>query len=375
VRSGNPNTGVILLRVENCSNVTVDSVTFQKNNHGAIFYNTVNNFRVQNCTFSDVDFCVATNGSGVSNYIWIENNYMNGHSASEPIAVNISNYVVIANNTIINKPQSNGIQILGCSKVSITGNKVYDMANCIYITQGISQGTTYNNSEIIISNNDIEKGTSLVYAKYVTGLTVNGNHFKNGQFYLYNSSQITINGNRFNTVSSGQYARIQIFNDVDSVVISNNYANYFSSTELVVFDKSSSPISNITVNDNIMINGGMDVRQSATNVQIYNNYNNGTLYFPVMWYNTNFVVNALPIVSIDKPTRGFSKVGDMYKLSTLSGGYMFGVCSTAGYREDTLAHGQLGRVIQWQFEHGSFIKWCRRFHFSVQNRCRQQQNR
>jgi hypothetical protein len=333
--SGDIYTGVILLRVENSTKVIVDNVTFQNNNHGAIFYSTVTNFKVSNCNFENVDFCIAssdTNPTGDSNYIWIENNYFNGHNYSEPIIVSRANYVTVRNNTILNKPNSNGIQLMGVNKAVIDGNKIYNTSNAIFINRVTVNSVNYDNSNITITNNDLELSTSSVYAKYVTGLEISGgNHFRKNQMYLYNSSDINIEGNRFSTVANGDYARIQIFNDVNNVNIANNVCNYFSANNLVILDKTSANISNIIIHDNQMINGGIDARQTATNVKIYNNYNNGVLYFPPMWYNTNYVVNSFPFVSIDKPIRGYSNIGDIFKSSTITGGYLGGICTTAGY--------------------------------------------
>ncbi|MDC6389776.1 glycosyl hydrolase family 28-related protein [Maribacter sp. PR1] len=159
---GTAEKGVANLLIDNCNYFTVDNFTGRNS-----WYN---NIQIKNATHGDFTNNKLTNSDcqiqtyGNTEYINIDDNFMDGHHWSEPIAFyrGSHNHLNIRRNTIKNKGYSHGILIGKPDEpaaihqnILIEDNVLYKINNGIGVNYGINKNVTVRGNSLYVENEGI----------------------------------------------------------------------------------------------------------------------------------------------------------------------------------------------------------------------------
>jgi parallel beta-helix repeat protein len=117
-----------------CTNVHVNNVTMQNNEHGCVYIGGNSYLYFDNCRFINVDTAINSDQSPwYDDHVYIDDCYFDGHYYSEPVYFDRCANLFVRDCTMKNKPGGSAIRMHDCSNITITNNNIDNLGNGLYI--------------------------------------------------------------------------------------------------------------------------------------------------------------------------------------------------------------------------------------------------
>lgn len=267
------------------SHIIFDRVWFQNNVYSGTRYvapsSGVSDANYLNCRFLNTDCGIIVLGSNDLTDFKVENCIVDGHSASEGIAVfhtGNGNNITIKNNTVRNKTSASGIYI---------GNKV---------------SSTNILKNVIIDGNTVENTAAGITLRYCNGGKVVNNTVRNtvsgNGITIQDSSYVNVDNN----FTDATYQWGMILRSLSNCIISNNFINNYNpanisgsysgvwfdtvTDSIFEFNRITNTIASSTLFD-IVFNKSSLTTGISSGLKIRNNYIGGKIYLIDISYLVN----------------------------------------------------------------------------------------
>lgn len=328
--SGDINRGVLNMRIQSCSDITVRDVNFVNNKN--VGCNLVNSQRVRfdNCYFNNIDSGINGQNGTTNDTIRISNCTFDGHSKSDPIAIPNAKNITVEHCKMLNKTEGHAVTCDGSQNVLITDCYVYNCCDGFYLT-------SRNNARcnrIKIKDCIFDTCTHGPYIGHADNVEVSGCTFIDESTNIVDSTNVDFINNKFiaNTkpsmisFSTSKSDKLRFINNIIDNTNNMNYGAGF----LAIY---SVAITNILFEKNTFINSILYNGEFVTGsiIKVRNNYDStGNIYVinKACVFNENS--ELFRVIGLIKPTTGFHNVGEilLYNPPTR---YIGGVNLVAGY--------------------------------------------
>ncbi len=203
---GNTHEGVVLVWIENSSNVTISDCVLQNNWYLGICLKNSKDITIDSNELINID-CGILTASYPSSNITINNNYFDGAEYSEPISIygmkeGYHENITITNNIIKNHTKGSGIALRAVRKVTVTNNTIDNCCTGIYTYSVTYSDKKYGVYDAVIKNNTITN--SVAEGMLLSNLNeseVNDNSIENSGSYGILTREVSRSNIKNNKVS------------------------------------------------------------------------------------------------------------------------------------------------------------------------------
>lgn len=309
--------GVVNLRIENSTNITVRDVNFTNNKHVGCMLKDSTNVTFDNCNFTNLDSGINGQNGTKTNGVTITRCTFDGHSASEPISLPNAKNITIEHCKMVNKTAGHAVAFDGSQDIYINDIYVENCGNGIYLAERNNQRT----KKIKVMNSVFRRSTYGNYLSYADEVEFINCEFIDGITNIIDCNKVTFNNCKFIAdtkacmvaFSKTSSDTIQFINCVFDNTHNKNFSNAFLSVydnvilKNVLFER-------CAFIKCILLNGEF---AQGSQITMKNNVDeNGNIYNPTKSGVLNNNTELFKIVGTTKPTFGYYKAGSIYLFAT-----------------------------------------------------------
>lgn len=305
--------GVVNLRIDNSSNITIRDINFANNKHVGCMLKDSKNITFDNCNFTNLDSGINGQNGTKTDGVRITRCTFDGHSVSEPIFFPNAKNITIEHCKMLNKTAGHAMAFDGSQDIYINNIYVENCGNGIYLTERNNQRAR----KIIVMNSIFRRNVYGNYLSHADEIEFINCEFVDGITNIIDCNKVTFNKCTF---IADTKACMVAFSKTPSdtvefidCVIDNTKGKNFSNAFLSVYDDVI--LKNVLFEDCtfikcILFNGNF---ATGSQITMKNNVDeNGNIYNPVKPGVFNRNSELLTVVGTARPTSGYYRAGSIF---------------------------------------------------------------